>query len=119
MQWFRRNAVGLFALTLAVVAFTSGAEAYRSGIQRDEQARAIQRRLERGEVDLAEQHRKSAIALSSYADVTRSVAYSFAGLAAAAWVLHAIRSRPSLRLASVIGVLTVAAVLLALQSRTE
>ena len=83
MQWLRRNAVGLLGLALAVVAVTSGAEAYRTGVRRDEQARAIPRRLERGEADLAEQHRKTVSVLSGYADVTRTVAYNFAGLAVA------------------------------------
>ena len=119
MQWLRRNAVGLFGLALAVVAVAGGAEAYRTGVRRDEQARAIPRRLEGGEADLAEQHRKSVAALRDYADVTRTVAYNFAGLAVAAGALHSIRSRPSLWLTWVMVVLAVGAVALALESRAE
>ena len=119
MQWLRRNAVGLLGLALAVVAVVGGAEAYRAGVWRDEQARAIPRRLERGEADLAEQHRRSVAALSGYADVVRSVAYQFAGLAAAAGVLHASRSRPSLWLTGVVAVLAVGAAVLAYESRAE
>ena len=119
MQWLRRNAVGLLGLALAVVAVASGAEACRSGVRSDEQSRAIPRRLVRGEADLAEQHRKSVAALSGLADVTRTVACNFAGLAAAAGVLHASRSRPSLWLTGATAVLAVGAVVLALESRAE
>ena len=119
VQWLRRNAVGVLGLALAVVAIAAGAEAYRTGDERDEQARAILRRLERGETDLAEQHRRSVAALSGYADAVRSVAYLFVGLAAAAEVLHASRSRPSLWLTGVVAVLAVGAVVLAYESRAE
>lgn len=119
MQWLRRNAVGLLGLALAVVAVVGGAEAYRAGVWRDEQARAIPRRLERGEADLAEQHRKSVAALSGYADVTRTVAYRFAGFAAVIGALHASRSRPSLWLTGVTAVLAAGAVGLAVESRVE
>jgi hypothetical protein len=119
MQWLRQNAVGLLGLALAAVAITSGAEAYRSDVRRDEQARAIPRRLERGEAELAEQHRRSVAALRDYADVTRTVAYSFAGLAAAAGALHAVRPRPSWWLIGATAVLAVGAVALALGSRAE
>jgi hypothetical protein len=119
VQWLRRNAVGVFGLVLAVIALVAGVEAYRTGVWRDEQARAIPRRLERGETDLAEQHRKSVAVLGGYADVVRTVAYLFAGFAAVAGVLHTTRSRPSLWLTGVVVVLAVGAVALAYGSRAE
>lgn len=118
MQWLRWNAIGVFGLALAVVSVAGGAEAYRAGVRRDEQARAIPRRVERGEADLAEQHRKAVAALDDLADVTRTVAYSFAGFAAVAGVAHAGRSRRSLWLTGVTAVLAVGAIVLALESRT-
>lgn len=117
MQWLRRNTLGLLGLTLAVVAIASGAEAYRSGVRRDEQSRAIPRRLERGEADLAEQHRRSVTALSGYADVTRTVAYCLAGLAVIAGALNATRSQSSPWLIGVVIILAVGAVVLAYASR--
>ncbi|MBY0456922.1 MAG: hypothetical protein K2V38_06265 [Gemmataceae bacterium] len=95
MRWVRRNWVGLLGLALAGVAVVSGVESHRAGLRRDEQAATIPRRLERGEADLAEQHRKAVSVLDDYASVTRTVAFSFAGLAAAAVALQVARSRPS------------------------
>jgi hypothetical protein len=92
MWWVRRYWVGLLGLVLALTAIASGVESYRAGLRRDEQASAIPRRLERGETDLAEQHRRAVAGLSEYADVTRTVAYSFAGLAVAAVALQVARS---------------------------
>lgn len=117
MKWLRQHALEVLGLVLAVVAVVAGAEAYRAGVRRDEQARAIPRRLERGEADLAEQHRKSAKVLSEYADVTRTVAYSFAGLAATAWATHAGRFRPTPWLTGLTAVLAAGAIVLALESR--
>lgn len=119
MQWLRRNAVGLLGLVLAIAALVSGAEAYWAGVRRDEQARAIPRRLERGEVELAEQHRKTVAALSGLADVTRTVAYNFAGLAVVAGILQAGRSRPNLWLIGATAVLAAGAVALAFESRAD
>lgn len=119
MHWLRWNAVGLFALVLAVVAVVGGAEAVRAGALRDEQVRAIPRRLARGEADLAEQHQRAATALSEYADVTRAVAYRFAGLAAVAAALHVSRSRPNMWLAGLTVLFAAGAVALALESRAE
>lgn len=119
MQWLRANAVGLTGLLLALVAMAGGVEAYRAGVWRDEQARAIPRRLERGEADLADRHRKSVTVLSEYSDVTRSVAYSFAGFAAVVAAMHVKRPRPSFWLAGVLAVLVVGAVGLAFASRAD
>jgi hypothetical protein len=119
MRLLRANAVGLLGLLLAIVALAGGAEAYRAGVRRDEQSRAIPRRLERGEADLAEQHRKSVAVLSNYSDVTRSVAYSFAGFAAVVGAMHVKRPRPSFWLAGVLIVLVMGAVGLAYASRAD
>ncbi len=88
--------VRAIGLTLAVFAAVSGAESHRAGLRRDEQAAAITSRLGRGEAELAEQHRKSVAVLSDYASVTQTLAYSFAGLAAAALALQVVRSRSNL-----------------------
>jgi hypothetical protein len=119
MQWLRANAVGLAGLLLALVAFAGGLEAYRAGVRRDEQSRMIPRRLERGESDLAEQHRKSVAVLSEYSNVTRSVAYSFAGFAAVVGAMHVKRPRPSMWLTAVLAVLVAGAVGLAYASRAN
>src|SRR5262249_54766631 len=119
MQWLRRNTVGVLGLALAVVALAAGAEAYRVGVLRDEQARAIPRRLERGEADLADQHRRSVAALSSYAEGVRPVAYLFAVLAVPMAVLHARWSRPSRWVAVMAVLLAVGAAVLAYESSAE
>lgn len=119
MQWLRRNAVGLLGVALGVVALAIGAEAYRTSVRRDEQARAIPRRLERGEADLAERHRRSVEVLTEYADALRAVTYYAAGFAAMAAVWHVSRGRPNLWLTGLTAVLILGAVSLALASRPE
>lgn len=119
MLWLRRNWVGVLGMLLALIAVGGGVESLRAGIRRDQQAAAIPRRLERGEADLAEQHRKSVAVLSEYADVTGTVAFSFTGLAATAVALSLARSRPSLWLIGITVVLSIGAVALAFVSRAK
>src|SRR5262245_61185079 len=114
MLWVRRNAVGLFGLALAFAALAVGAEAYRTGVRRDEQARAIPRRLERGEAELAEQHRKSIAVLTGYADALRPVTFYIAGVAAIVGVWQLRRSQPTVWLTVAVLVFAVGAVVLAL-----
>lgn len=116
MLWMRRNAIGLIGVVLAIVAIATGAEAYCIGWQRDEQLRVIPQRLERGEAELAEQHRKSVRILNSYADALRPVSFYAAGVAVVVGFWHLRRGQPTRWLTAAVVVLAVAAVLLALGS---
>lgn len=117
MHWLCRNAIGLLGLALAVAAFAIGVDAYRTSLQRDEQARAIPLRLELGEADLAEQHKKGVAALSSLVDVLRPLTYYVAVLATVVGVWDARRRQASLWLIGATIVLAVVAVGFALRSR--
>ncbi len=115
MNWLRRNWVGLIGWAFAAVALASGASAYHYAAQRDEQARAIPHRLQRGEADLAKQHERAVEVLSGLVDALRSVTFSFAAFAAvvAAW---GARRHPNVWLIAATAVQVVAAVGLALAS---
>lgn len=94
----RKHAIGLLGLALAVVSLIAGIETYRTGAKRDEQLHAYQRRMERGEIELAEQYVRPVKVLTNYSDLTRTNAYSFAGLATLAGALYAIRAHRSILL---------------------
>jgi len=115
--WVRRNVIGLLGLMLAVVSVALGADAYRSGVQRDEQARGIRLRLERGEADLADRHRRAVAALSVIADTERMLTFYAAGAALAAGAWGARRPRSNLWLAGATVVLAAGAIVLAIESR--
>ena len=117
MIWARRNRVGLLGLVLALAAFAIGTEGYRSGVRRDEQERAISRRLARDEAESAERHRESVAALSEYVAVLRPLAFCVAGAAmvAGAWTLC--RRQPAVWLSGAVFILAAGAVLLAHGSR--
>jgi hypothetical protein len=117
MSWLRTNAVGLLALALAVVALALGFDAHRTAVRRDEQARAVERRLERGEADLAEQHRRGADVLRDLADVLRTLTYYAAGAAIVVGAWDVWRRWPNLWLTGATALLAVGAIALAVGSR--
>ncbi len=117
MRWVRANAVALVGTTLAAVSLALGAYAYRTAAQRDEQAGAVERRLERGEADLAERHRKGAEVLGELAEVVSDLALYAAAAAIAVGAWAAGRWHPSLWLTGATAALAGGAVGLALGSR--
>ena len=117
MNWLRRNAVGVLGLALAALALALGASAYRYGAQRDDQARAIPFRLQRGETDLAERHRRAVKALSGLADALRTLTF-YAAVSAVVAAVWAVQHRPNLWLPGSAIVLAAGAVALALGSRS-
>lgn len=118
MNWLRRNLVGLTGVALALAALALGASAYRHGVRRDEQARGVALRLNRGEPEMAERHREGAAALGELADVLRSLAF-YAAAAAVAVGAWGVGSRTSLWPTGATAVLAAGAVALALGSRAE
>jgi hypothetical protein len=106
-------------LALAVLALGLVLSAYRYEVQRDEQARGIALRLERGELDLAERHRRAVAVLGKLADALRELTFYAAGAAIAAGAWGARRPRTNLWLTGATVVLAVGGIVLALESRDE